>query len=92
MGSVDTDEVKPTIDLASASTFKQGHPWEQYAWLRGHTPLLAPRGGGARVLGRDEAQGHRLGEPPATRLQLVRRRCAPQRPGRRDAQRRPQGD
>ena len=27
------------IDLASTSTFANGHPWEQYAWLRANDPV-----------------------------------------------------
>jgi cytochrome P450 len=29
----------PDIDLASATSFEVGHPWEQYAWLRRNAPV-----------------------------------------------------
>jgi cytochrome P450 len=29
----------PTIDLAAASAFNGGHPWDQYAWLRKNDPV-----------------------------------------------------
>jgi cytochrome P450 len=29
----------PAIDLVSAQTFADGHPWEQYAWLRANDPV-----------------------------------------------------
>ena len=28
------------IDLVSPAAFAQGHPWEQYAWLRSHAPVF----------------------------------------------------
>ena len=31
---------RPDIDLASTSAFADGHPWEQYAWLREHAPVF----------------------------------------------------
>lgn len=34
-----TTDQRPDIDLASASAFAHGHPWEQYAWLRQHAPV-----------------------------------------------------
>jgi cytochrome P450 len=30
---------RPVIDLASASSYAQGHPWDQYAWLRANDPV-----------------------------------------------------
>lgn len=30
----------PTIDLATTAAFADGHPWEQYAWLREHAPVF----------------------------------------------------
>lgn len=29
----------PAIDLVSPAAFADGHPWEQYAWLRSHDPV-----------------------------------------------------
>lgn len=29
----------PHIDLVSTSTFVDGHPWDQYAWLRANDPV-----------------------------------------------------
>lgn len=29
----------PYIDLVSTETFRNGHPWEQYAWLRANDPV-----------------------------------------------------
>jgi cytochrome P450 len=29
----------PDIDLISAETFRNGHPWDQYAWLRANDPV-----------------------------------------------------
>ncbi len=29
----------PTIDLVSTSSYADGHPWGQYAWLRDHAPV-----------------------------------------------------
>lgn len=29
----------PTIDLVSARSYRGGHPWDQYAWLRAHDPV-----------------------------------------------------
>jgi cytochrome P450 len=31
--------VQPVIDLISPKTFAEGHPWEQYAWLRENAPV-----------------------------------------------------
>ena len=36
--SVQTDQ-RPEIDLASAASFADGHPWHQYAWLRQNVPV-----------------------------------------------------
>ena len=30
----------PTIDLLSNETFRSGHPWDQYAWLRENAPVF----------------------------------------------------
>jgi cytochrome P450 len=30
----------PDIDLVSASSYANGHPWEQYAWLRENAPVF----------------------------------------------------
>jgi cytochrome P450 len=30
---------RPVIDLVSASSYADGHPWEQYAWLRANDPV-----------------------------------------------------
>jgi cytochrome P450 len=32
-------DVPPVIDLISPRTFAEGHPWEQYAWLRDNAPV-----------------------------------------------------
>lgn len=29
----------PTIDLVAPASFANGHPWDQYAWLRTHDPV-----------------------------------------------------
>jgi cytochrome P450 len=34
-----TAGTRPVIDLASASSFAHGHPWDQYAWLRANDPV-----------------------------------------------------
>jgi len=34
-----TTAAHPTIDLVSTSSYAQGHPWDQYAWLRANDPV-----------------------------------------------------
>ena len=29
----------PDIDLVNVETFRNGHPWDQYAWLRANDPV-----------------------------------------------------
>jgi cytochrome P450 len=47
--------MSPPVDLTSASTFANGHPWEAYRWLREHAPVCwhpEADGGGFWVLSR----------------------------------------
>jgi cytochrome P450 len=34
-----TTTVHPVIDLVSTASYAQGHPWDQYAWLRANVPV-----------------------------------------------------
>jgi len=34
-----TTTAHPVIDLVSTSSYAQGHPWDQYAWLRANDPV-----------------------------------------------------
>ena len=34
-----TAEPAPAIDLCSVTSFANGHPWDQYRWLRAHDPV-----------------------------------------------------
>src|SRR5580658_2377487 len=32
-------QMPPVIDLISTESFAEGHPWDQYAWLRANAPV-----------------------------------------------------
>ena len=69
-----TTTTHPVIDLVSTSSYAQGHPWDQYAWLRANDPVHwheeADGPGFWAITRYDDIRAH---QPPAEAVQLLPR-------------------